>query len=30
VDPDTINEFWVLMRRQVLMHEPLPKPQIAE
>jgi hypothetical protein len=30
VDRDTINEFWVLMQRQVLMHEPLPRPEIAE
>lgn len=30
VDPATINEFWVLMQRQVLMHEPLPRPAIAD
>lgn len=30
VDLAAIDEFWVLMQRQVLMHEPLPKPQIAE
>lgn len=30
VDLASINEFWVLMQRQVLMHEPLPKPSNPE